>query len=106
MKIYQSNEDKDIILREDEIDVVEELQERLGVTIRKMGKLGTYSDKQFEYIAAIKNWIPIKEWILEDFWTELDPEELYDDLMEDGDYDTISELGLEKDDYTGEVEVK
>ena len=100
MKIYQSNEDKDIILREDEIDIVEELQEKLGITFRRMGEHGTLSKTQLDYIYAMK------DWILDDFWTQLNPEELYDDLMENEDYDTIGELGLEKDDYTGEVEVK
>lgn len=100
MKIYQDNTNKDIILREDEIDIEEELQEKLGITFRKMGEHGTLSKTQLEYMYLMK------DWILDDFWTELDPEDLYDDLADDGDYDTIGELGLDKDNYTGEVEVK
>lgn len=100
MKIYQDNMNKDIILREDEIDIEEELQEKLGITFKKMGEHGTLSKIQLEYMYLMK------DWILDDFWTELNPEKLYYDLKEEEDWDTIGELGLEKDNYTGEVEVK
>lgn len=83
MKILQDNTNKDIFIRRDELDIFQELQEKLGITFTKRGD-GKYTEQQWECIMMLQ------DYLIEEFYTEWTPKELYDAELDD----VMEELGV------------
>jgi len=83
MKILQDNTNKDIFIRRDELDLFQELQEKLGITFTKRGD-GKYTEQQWECIMMLQ------DYLIEEFYTEWTPKELYDAELDD----VMDELGV------------